>query len=165
MAIVVGAVKVLPDAGAVSVTVGGTLAGALPPASYASTSMRRLALSTARSLSTRMRVVVTAEKTTRRHTSVLPRTVPPGTACQVVPVQYCRVKSTNPYLVKVIVAVGSTGPVKLSCTANTATSSIVRGPAKLTSNQSGKLLLLSFHPPPLPQFTPRRSPLIALLAG
>src|SRR5687768_4363268 len=122
----------------------------------------RLDPSLARSTNTRIRDVVSGAKLTDRHTSMLPRTTPPGTACHTVPVQYCTVKSTGPYEENIIVDVGSLGVLYASCSEKTATSSIVFGPLKATSSQSGKLpVVASFQPPPLPQFTARRSPLIA----
>ena len=40
--------------------------------------------------------VLIDENVKRRQTNVLPVTVPPGTVCQAVPVQYCTVKSRTP---------------------------------------------------------------------
>src|SRR5688572_24327327 len=54
----------------------------------------------------------------------------------------------------------------LSCSVKTLISEIDLLPLKLISNQSGNTpLVASAQPPPLPQFVPRRSPLLAPLAA
>src|SRR5687767_6729033 len=103
----------------------------------ASTSVRRLQPSAARSASTRIRVVVIGANAIERHTSVLLRITPPGTVCHAVPVQYCTVKSFTPLWDHVIVGVGSLGAFQAFWTVNTATSSIVRLPANAISTESG----------------------------
>src|SRR6267142_2226475 len=71
-----------------------------------------------------------------------------------------------PYCVKVIVSVGGLGEAKLSCRVNTSISLIDCAPLKVISTESGKAFAVpSFQPPPLPQPTPARSPLLTLLTG
>ncbi len=57
----------------------------------------------------RTALVETAAKVNLRHTRLLPVTLPPGTAAQADPFQYCSSKSVMPYWVKVSVSVGSCG--------------------------------------------------------
>ena len=70
--------------------------GPLPSLPKASTSVSRLQPSAVPSISTRMRVVVTAGKVIARFTSVLPRMTPPGTVCHPELVQAWTVKSETP---------------------------------------------------------------------
>ena len=96
------------------------------------------------------------------HTLLLFAMPPPGTLTQLDPFQYCTSKLVTPYCEKVVCKVGSIGEPKLFCTVKTSISSTVRVPAKSTCSQSGWAPpVASFHPPLVPQLSPRRSPSIA----
>src|SRR5262249_18730549 len=151
--------SVAPSAGLVIETSGGRLPDAAMP--HASSSITRLKFARPPATSTRTFDVVIGTKPTCRHTRLLFVIAPPGTSAQPVPVQYCTSKLPN-----VIVGVGSTGAVYVSCIEKTSTSSISFNPLKSTSSQSGHVLDVPSHqPPPAPQPTPLRSPLIAAAGG
>src|SRR5687767_10873870 len=92
--------------------------------------------------------------------------LPPGTVAHSLPVQYCRSNLVRPYLVKVVVLVGSTGAPGVSCSENTSIRLTACAPLNSTSSQSGNTPdVPSFHTPPEPHFRPFRSPLIAPAAA
>src|SRR5215471_11589478 len=111
-------------------------------------------------------VVIGVASSTWRHTRLLFTIEPPGTVTQVDPSQYWTWNAFSPKKLNVIVFVGSTGEFILSCSVKTLISSMVFSPLKSTSSQSGYTPDVPSHqPPPLPQFNPFRSPLIAAAAG
>jgi hypothetical protein len=73
-----------------------------------------------------------------------------------------------PYLLKVIVGVGSDGDAELSCRVNTSMRLIVRVCPKTTRRDCGDVLEGTtplLHPPPASQPLPLRSPSMAASAG
>src|SRR5688572_16053858 len=108
-----------------------------------------------------------AVKVNLRHTLLLPITLPPDTVTQLLLFQYCTEYAVKPYSENVIDSVGSAGVAGLSCSVKTSISEIVLEPLKSICSQSENVFAgaASFQPPPLFQFTPRRSPLMVLLAG
>ena len=95
---------------------------------------------------------------------------PWGTVCHAKPVQYSTVRFWSAHDAEVIASLGSTGFWYSSWTPKTSTSEIVRAPANETSSVSGNVLpVASCQPLPVdgsvPQWMPRRSPLIVLSAA
>src|SRR5262249_6612208 len=144
----------------------GAGAGAFADTPQASSSITRLKLPNELVTNTRIFVVVTGENTSWRHTRLLFVMATPGSFTHADPSQYCTWKFFNPKNVNVIVFVGSSGELMLSCAVKTSISSMVFNPLKSTSTQSGQTFCLpSHHPPPAPQFKPFRSPLLTAAAG